>query len=439
MANYTALSCVSVLSNRTWIAAISVSALMSFGAGAQEKEPGALERATAASAGTPSDGPSAKGNSSKGGDAATGIFAIPASATTYQEFMEFVQEIDSRENEELTKKEKHAHHRKVARTVVAVTEKALKLKLDQEQLGESVSLRLQAWNYLHKLGEPRADQRLAEAIQQATGDQRPLVRMIGMKHLVESGFDQWSTWNPQERKSWVGAITKYVQQEETGPFQFQLSLKVVEFLGDVEGGDVFAKFLLAKALPRFQQSSNARIVSAASKLEGTLRRLNLPGNKLLVRGEQLDGTTVDWSSYRGKVVLVDFWATWCGPCRAEVPNLLKLYDAYHEKGFDILGISLDDSPDDAEQYMQQEDIPWATLFSRDEGERGWQHPMAVYYGISGIPRAILVDRDGMVIHMNARGRVLAEELRKILGEPVASVSSHRDSLVQQVSIRPPSE
>ena len=97
---------------------------MSFGAGAQEKEPDALERATAASAGTPSDGPPAKGNSSKSGDAATGIFAIPASATTYQEFMEFVQEIDSRENEELTRKEKHAHHRKVARTVVAVTEKS---------------------------------------------------------------------------------------------------------------------------------------------------------------------------------------------------------------------------------------------------------------------------------------------------------------------------
>jgi thiol-disulfide isomerase/thioredoxin len=89
----------------------------------------------------------------------------------------------------------------------------------------------------------------------------------------------------------------------------------------------------------------------------------------------LDGSQLDWKSYRGKVVLVDFWATWCGPCRAEVPNVMKMYRDYHDKGFEVLGISLDDRREQAESYIKQEEIPWPTMFSDKSSERGWRHPM----------------------------------------------------------------
>jgi len=257
---------------------------------------------------------------------------------------------------------------------------------------------------------------------------------VGMKYFVESGFKRWATWDVTERKAWIKKITKHVEQT----FDLQMLMAVIDFLSNV-AGERFATEMLAQLLPVFQESENDGVVEAASRLEGIARRLSLPGNKIEVDGVLLDGTPLDWSAYRGKVVLVDFWATWCRPCRAEVPNLLKLYRAYHEKGFDILGISLDTMHEHAEEYIRQSEIPWATLFSEDEEQRGWKHPLAVHYGINGIPRAILVDRDGTVVHMNARGQTLATELRRMLGEPVSANHSRGDSLVRQVSSPPRSE
>ena len=110
-----------------------------------------------------------------------------------------------------------------------------------------------------------------------------------------------------------------------------------------------------------------------------------------------------------------------------------MYKAYHDKGFEVLGISLDEKPSQAKSYIKQSKIPWATMFSKDPEARVWQNPMAVRYGINGIPRAILVDRDGKVVSMNARGKNLEKELRRLLGEPLAVQPSANAADVQQAS------
>ena len=94
-----------------------------------------------------------------------------------------------------------------------------------------------------------------------------------------------------------------------------------------------------------------------------------------------------------------------------------MYEAYHEKGFEVLGISLDKSEAKAADYVEENAIPWPSLFPEDKDRRGWNHPLVSYYGIRGIPTAILVDADGRVVSMNARGRALREQLRELLGEP----------------------
>jgi len=125
-------------------------------------------------------------------------------------------------------------------------------------------------------------------------------------------------------------------------------------------------------------------------------------------------------------VLVDFWATWCGPCRAEVPNVLENYLKYHKLGFDVVGISLDEKRSDAEDYVTQTNIPWPSLFHESSGETGWQNPMAVKYGITGIPTAILVDQEGNVVSMQARGPRLGAALEKLLGNPSETKTSNVD-------------
>jgi thiol-disulfide isomerase/thioredoxin len=143
------------------------------------------------------------------------------------------------------------------------------------------------------------------------------------------------------------------------------------------------------------------------------------GNQMEISGELLSGGEIDWPSFsKDKVVLVDFWATWCGPCRAEIPNVLDMYEKYHDKGFEVLGVSLDRKPEDAKKYVAQNKLPWDSLFPANEEDRFWNHPLAKYYGIGGIPTAILVGKDGKVVNMNARDEVLRDELQRLLGEPV---------------------
>ncbi|MEM9659784.1 MAG: TlpA disulfide reductase family protein, partial [Planctomycetota bacterium] len=210
------------------------------------------------------------------------------------------------------------------------------------------------------------------------------------------------------------------EMREIGPNALHAQV-LLRFAGQVERIDPpeIAKEIFKRSIALFDDSDDEEINETIARMEGTLRRLDLPGNTMDLSGTLLNGEAFDWDSYRGKVVLVDFWATWCPPCIGELPNVLEMYEAYHDQGFEVVGISLDDSETKVSGFVEARDIPWVTLFPAEESDRGWNHPMARRYGISGIPTAILLDRDGKVVHMNARGGALRSELQELLGDPPA--------------------
>ncbi len=125
-------------------------------------------------------------------------------------------------------------------------------------------------------------------------------------------------------------------------------------------------------------------------------------------------------SYAGKVVMLDFWATWCGPCVGEIPNMVEAYEKYHDKGFEILAISLDRKGDGAKlkAFTEEHRMPWPQVF--DGGF--WQAAVAQQYGIDSIPRAFLVDGDtgevlagGDAIRGEALGPAIEAALKKKAG------------------------
>lgn len=123
-----------------------------------------------------------------------------------------------------------------------------------------------------------------------------------------------------------------------------------------------------------------------------------------------DGKTVSLSSYRGKVVLVDFWASWCRPCRAENPNVVKAYNMFHAKGFDVLGVSLDKDKAAWQKAIADDHLSWTHI--SDLGM--WNSSVVKLYNISGIPFSVLLDKEGKVVAKGLRGEELESAIRKLL-------------------------
>ena len=128
--------------------------------------------------------------------------------------------------------------------------------------------------------------------------------------------------------------------------------------------------------------------------------------------KDLAGKPLSIANYKGKVVLIDFWATWCGPCVGELPNVLKAYEKHHPNGFEIIGISLDKDKAKLESFTKEKNMPWQQFFDG----LFWNNKLSTKYGVNSIPATYLLDGEGKIIGKNLRGEALEAAVAKALGK-----------------------
>ncbi len=150
---------------------------------------------------------------------------------------------------------------------------------------------------------------------------------------------------------------------------------------------------------------------AKKQAQSVLKRMDAVGKPVEIKFTSIDGKEIDLQKMKGKVVLVDFWATWCGPCVAEIPNVKATYEKLSPKGFEIVGISFDQDKSKLESFVKDKGLAWPQYFDG----KGWENKFGQEFGIRSIPTMWLVDKQGNLRDMNARAN-LEDKVTKLLAE-----------------------
>jgi len=262
-----------------------------------------------------------------------------------------------------------------------------------------------------------------------------LVLTISSSLVAAPGDDEWkkvedsieSIKNPKERpksreeaiahlkaglKDFDAAYAEAIKASDKNPARWTAAVfnseidKARDIVGAPKVENVTAEL---EALVKAPDASSENKTTAEKVLKKIKATAELKSKPLDLKFTAVDGREVDVSKMRGKVVLIDFWATWCGPCVAELPNVLKAYKELHPKGFEIIGISLDSDKEKLESFVKEKGMDWPQFFDG----KGWKNEISSNYGINSIPAMWLVDQKGMVIDTAARGG-LEEKVAKLL-------------------------
>jgi thiol-disulfide isomerase/thioredoxin len=317
--------------------------------------------------------------------------------------------------------------------VAAALDSVPKAKSDEMAINR-ISVTSEALRLIGLLGDREADVKNDRLLDELQKSARGNVVDAIVQIRTSKKLRQWPSLANSDRARVIDRFIADMKQVGPKPAHVDFVIQLTDVLTD-RGADDFVYRVATELQPTYAAANDPAMKRVAPMLEGIARRATIVGKPIDLEGTLLGGGKLDWSAYRGKVVLVDYFASFCGPCRAELPNVLENYLAYRDKGFEVVTVNLDPSREDAEMYIAETRLPFPVLFNDDVNAMGWEHPMGRKYGVTRLPQVFLVDQNGVVVDKDARGEVLGMQLRKLLGEPSdAGTRSTQDTSLRSAPV-----
>lgn len=259
---------------------------------------------------------------------------------------------------------------------------------------------------------PTAIRKACERILEMEEDAKSEAHRFAKRHLLKLRIDGLdSDTKPKQRVRLVNDVRDFLTDAKLTTDDADLALALGTAIKGL-GPEDLAEEVYTSLGKLLAASKDTDVARDGEFLLGSARRMKLVGQPIELSGTTVEGKAFDLASLKGKVVLVDFWTTWCRSCVAEMPRLKRYYEAYHDAGFEIVGVSCDDERDELDQFLKRRKLPWLTLHDAD---RGADHPAAQRYGVAAFPTQFLVDQTGKVIATDVRAADLRKWLRKLLG------------------------
>ncbi len=263
--------------------------------------------------------------------------------------------------------------------------------------------------------QPGADTEpfLAE-VQAAAADKDPNV--VYVAHQIEVQFRMGRLFSQQDSDptALIAAVEATVAGENPNPDflgDAQEVVSVLEHSGHTEAAGKVVEAVAAAYGPNQQVAAAVNEWAASVK-----KRLSILGTEVTIEGTLAGGQKFDWPALRGKVVLIDFWATWCPPCLKLLPELEELHAKYHDQGFEIVGISLDNDRQALDGFLAKRKLPWPILANIADKPPEVPEANAQRHGVEAIPVVILVDKQGKAVAIGLHGEKLEERVKQLLAE-----------------------